>query len=236
MQLFYTCEVNGGTCLLDEEESWHCTRVLRLREGDTVKVTDGQGKWYEGILSGVQGKRCLVSINRVTSSEQRRPWWLHVAIAPTKNIERFEWFLEKATEIGIDEVTPLICEHSERKVVKMPRLTKVLTVAMKQSLKPWLPLLHEPADFGDFISRPFTGQKFIGWCETGRESEFQNLYHRGSNALVLIGPEGDYSRGETELAVKSGYTPVSLGDSRLRTETAGIVVCQIMEIMNKLAR
>jgi 16S rRNA (uracil1498-N3)-methyltransferase len=234
MHLFYIRGTEGNACVLGEEESWHLTRVLRLQEGATVHMTDGTGNFYEGTLAKVHHKGCLVQITQTTHRERRGHAGLHIAIAPTKNIDRFEWFLEKATEIGIDEITPLICEHSERKVVKPERLEKVLVAAMKQSLKCWLPVLHEPAEFKTFVSRSMPGEKFIAWCETGNESELHNVYTKGSDALVLVGPEGDFSKTETEMAVKAGYVPVSLGESRLRTETAGIVVCHTIELLNKI--
>ena len=236
MQLFYVSGIVGNSCMLGEEESWHCVRVLRLREGDEINLTDGCGNFHLGRMTKVNHKGCLVEILQTTHLERRSNAWLHIAIAPTKNIERFEWFLEKATEIGIDEITPLICEHSERKVVKLPRLEKVVVSAMKQSLKSWLPILNEPVNFRDFISQGFAGQKFIAWCETGTESELYKAYETNSNVLILIGPEGDYSKPEVDLAMKSGFIPVSLGESRLRTETAGIVACHTVDLMNKVAR
>ncbi len=236
MQLFYVTGIEGNACVLGEEESWHCVRVLRLNVGALIDITDGLGKFYQGRLAKVHHKGCLVEIVKVTAREHRRPWRLHVAMAPTKNIERFEWFLEKATEIGVDEIGILLCEHSERKVVKQQRLEKVLVAAMKQSLKCWLPKLNEPVNFKNFVKQPFTGQKMIAWCETGLESELPDLYQKGSDVLVLIGPEGDFSKAEVDLALQSGFIPVSLGDSRLRTETAGIVCCDTIEILNKVAR
>jgi 16S rRNA (uracil1498-N3)-methyltransferase len=236
MQLFYITAIEGDTCMLGEEESWHCTRVLRLVEGSALNLTDGRGNFYKGTLSKVHHKGCLVHITHVERHDRRAGFRLHIAIAPTKNIERFEWFLEKATEIGIDEITPLVCEHSERRIVKQQRLEKVLVAAMKQSLKCWLPTLNEPAEFSSFVANGFPGQKFIAWCETGLESELHAVYRKGSDALILVGPEGDFSKTETDLAVKSGFTPVSLGESRLRTETAGIVACHTIEVLNKIAR
>ncbi len=234
MQLFYISGFEGNTCVLGEEESWHCTRVLRLREGAQIDLTDGNGKFYQGILTKVHHKGCLVQITLVIPHDRRNNCKIHVAIAPTKNIERLEWFLEKATEIGIDEITPLICEHSERKTVKLQRLEKVIVSAMKQSLKCWLPILNEPADFRGFVTKSFTGQKFIAWCETGHESELHRIYQKNADVLILIGPEGDFSKNEVELAMKSGFTPITLGESRLRTETAGIVACHTIGLMNRM--
>jgi len=234
MQLFYISGIAGNTCALGEEESWHCVRVLRLQEGAPVHLTDGTGNFYEGRMAKVHHKGCLVEILKTTRREKRAGHQLHIAMAPTKNIERFEWFLEKATEIGIDEITPVICDHSERKIVKPERLEKVLVAAMKQSLKSWLPGLHDPANFRDFITRDFPGQKLIAWCETGLESQLHELYVKGSDVLVVVGPEGDFSRPEVDQAIAAGFIPVSLGESRLRTETAGIVACNTVELMNRI--
>ncbi len=234
MQLFYISGIAGNTCALGEEESWHCVRVLRLQEGASVHLTDGQGNFYEGRMAKVHHKGCLVEIVTTTRSDRRARHRLHIAMAPTKNIERFEWFLEKATEIGIDEITPVICDHSERKVVKTERLEKVLVAAMKQSLKSWLPRLNEPVNFSDFITGGFTCQKLIAWCETGLESELHELYKKGSDVLILVGPEGDFSKTEVDQAVEAGFIPISLGESRLRTETAGMVACNTVELMNRI--
>ena len=236
MQLFYVSGFEGSTCVLGEEESWHCIKVLRLHEGAQINLTDGLGNLYQGYLTKIIHMGCHIGITHVTPHNRRSNWSLHVAMAPTKNIERFEWFLEKATEIGIDEITPLICEHSERKTVKLERLQKVMVSAMKQSNKLWLPRLNEPVNFRDFISRAYIGQKFIAWCETGNESELHNIYQKDADVLILVGPEGDYSKSEIELAVKSGFVPVSLGESRLRTETAGIVACHTIEMINKMVK
>ncbi len=235
MQLFYISAIRGNSCVLSEEESWHCMKVLRLKEGDEINLTDGQGNKYHARLSKIHHKGCLVEITQ-TIPVPGRPWHVHLAVAPTKNIDRYEWFLEKATEIGIDEITPLFCEHSEREIVKLQRLEKVLVSAMKQSLKAWLPKLNEPLKFREFITREFSGQKFIGYCETGKESELLKTYQAGNNAVILIGPEGDFSKTEIELAAKSGFVPVSLGTSRLRTETAGIVACHTIELLNRMGR
>jgi 16S rRNA (uracil1498-N3)-methyltransferase len=233
MQLFYVSRIEGNFCVLSEEESWHCMKVLRLGEGDAVDLTDGVGNFYKGRLTKIHHKGCLVDISSVQPI-QPNSWHLHIAIAPTKNIDRFEWFLEKATEIGIDEITPLFCEHSERKIVKLERLEKVIVSAMKQSLKAWLPRLNEPARFKDFISGDLHAQKFIGYCEAGNESELHTIYRQGSDALILVGPEGDFSKNEVALALRSGFTAISLGPSRLRTETAGVMACHTIDLLNRM--
>lgn len=233
MQLFYISGIQGDTCLLGEEESWHSVKVLRLKEGDPVDLTDGAGWFYKGMMMKVHAKQCIVEITE-RSFHPRNNYHLHIAIAPTKNIDRFEWFLEKATEIGIAEITPLICEHSERDVLKLPRLEKVLVSAMKQSLKAWLPRLNEPVKFKNLVSEDLSGQKMIAYCETGREAAFHKLYQPGSDVTVLIGPEGDFSGNEVEKAISNGFVPVNLGNSRLRTETAGIVACHTVVLLNEI--
>ncbi len=233
MQLFYVSILEGNTCVLSEEESWHCIKVLRLGAGDEINLTDGLGSFYQGRLTTLHHRGCEVEIETLRTVPARS-WRLHIAMAPTKNIDRFEWFLEKATEIGIEEITPLFCEHSEREILKPQRLEKVLVSAMKQSLKAWLPRLNEPVRFKDFVTRGYEGQKFMGYCETGHESELHAIYRKGSDALVMVGPEGDFSKNEVKMAIDSGFTPISLGSSRLRTETAGIVVCQTIELMNRM--
>jgi 16S rRNA (uracil1498-N3)-methyltransferase len=233
MQLFYVSLIEGNSCTLNEEESWHCMKVLRLGKGDPIDLTDGAGNFYRGELVTVHHKNCVVEI--VTSLPvPAKKWRLHLAMAPTKNIDRFEWFLEKATEIGVTEITPMFCEHSEREIVKLPRLEKVIISAMKQSLKAWLPVLNDPVKFREVISKSHPGQKFIGYCDTGQESELHDLYSRGSDTIILIGPEGDFSKSEVDEAIKSGFAPVSLGPERLRTETAGIVACQTVNLVNRM--
>jgi len=230
--LFYSPVVTQGLNLLGEHESWHCTHVLRLPEGGTIHLTDGQGNLYECVIMHVDPKKCIVNVVSIQAEYLKRKNYLHIGIAPTKIMDRFEWFLEKATEIGIDEITPVFCAHSERIRIKTERLHKILVAAMKQSLKAYLPKLNEPADLKNFLSKDFTGQKFIAYCESGEEDELQKVYQKGSNALILIGPEGDFSHEEIALAKKQGFIPISLGKSRLRTETAGIVACHTITLLN----
>ena len=234
MPLFYISDVIGDTCQLGEEETRHCTRVLRLKPGDKIELTNGRGYFYQGKLIKPQNQNYLVEILAVNPVLPDHQWRLHIAMAPPKNIDRFEWFLEKATEIGIDEITPLICDHSERNTIKMNRLEKILISGIKQSLKAWLPLLHEHRSFRNLVGQEFKGQQFIAWCETGIESELQIRYQKGTDVLILIGPEGDFSDQEIETARASGFEPVSLGTSRLRTETAGIVACHAINLLNRL--
>jgi 16S rRNA (uracil1498-N3)-methyltransferase len=232
MYLFYLPIIDGNTIKLNEEESRHCIRILRLKNGDTIHLTDGKGNLFESSIIDADPKRCTVGVISIQKEYEKREVLLHLAIAPTKNTARFEWFLEKATEIGIDRITPLICQHSERVRIKLPRLEKVLISAMKQSLKAYLPSLKEPAKFERFIQLPFDGQKFIASCEPDITLPLKSIYPKDSNVLILIGPEGDFSQEEIINAKKTGFIPISLGKSRLRTETAGIVACHTINLIN----
>lgn len=221
------CQVNLGS-----EESFHCVKVLRMRSGDPIHLTDGNGNLYEGRLVSADTRNCVVLIENVLPETGKRPFRLHMAVAPTKNMARFEWFLEKATEIGVDEITPLICEHSERVQIRVDRLQKIILSAAKQSLKTYLPLLHEPVKFVDFVNSNHVGARFIAYVEEHQPRHLKEVYKQG-DCTVFIGPEGDFSRKEMELAINSGIKPVSLGPSRLRTETAAMVACHIINIVNE---
>ncbi|MDR1341873.1 MAG: 16S rRNA (uracil(1498)-N(3))-methyltransferase [Prevotellaceae bacterium] len=225
MYLFYTPDISGDAYTLSEEESQHCTRVLRLGAGDVVHLTDGRGGLYAARIADTHGKRCTVRVTDVQHEVGKRSYYLHVALAPTKNIERYEWFLEKATEIGVDEITPLLCERSERKVVKAERLEKVITSAVKQSLKAYHPALRSMQDFASFAAQPFDGVKCIAHCMASQKTPLKDAIQPHGHTLVLVGPEGDFSPTEVALARQHGFVEVSLGDSRLRTETAGVVAC-----------
>jgi len=233
MHIFYTPNISGKNYTLDETESKHCVRVLRLAKGDEITLVDGRGGLFQAEIENPNPKRCLVKVIQEQLDFGKRNFNVHVAIAPTKNIERIEWFLEKSTEIGINRVTPLLCRYSERKEIKNERLEKVMVSAMKQSLKAYLPQLDELTKFSDFIRQPFEGQKFIAHCEEQHRELLKNAVKSGKNYLILIGPEGDFSSEEIELALKSGFQPVSLGESRLRTETAGVVACHTFNLLNE---
>ena len=202
MNLFFAPDIKEGFYQLPEEESKHIVRVLRMKSGDAIFLTDGRGNLTEASIVEASVQKCTVKTILTTLEYQKRPFHLHIAIAPTKNIDRFEWFLEKSTEIGIDVITPLLCAHSERTRLKADRLQKVVIAAMKQSLKAYLPKLDEPVGFRQFIQRPFDGQKFIAYCGEVSPLELQKSYHKGAKALILIGPEGDFSQEEVELAKK----------------------------------
>lgn len=258
MNLFYTPDITALIYTLSEEESKHAVRVLRLTEGDCIYLVDGIGGFYKAELTAANAKRCVVKIIETKREYGKRPFYLHIALAPTKSIDRTEWFLEKAAEIGIDEITPIECEHSERTVVKTERLNKILVSAIKQSVKAYLPKLNEMKGFEELVKKTFEGQKFIAHCHplltslpaaekparrqaggsspSGEESmsplHLKKLYITGKNVLVLIGPEGDFSPKEVELALQNGFKEISLGDSRLRTETAALVACNVINIVN----
>ena len=202
---------------------------MRKKEGDILNFTDGKGYLFVTEITIADSKKTRVRIVESEPKPKQHNYHLHIAIAPTKNMDRFEWFLEKATEIGIDEITPIICDHSERKVIKTERCNKILLSAMKQSLKFHLPKLNEAISFNEFINQNFVGNKYIAHCEEGNKTELRTEI-KEQRALILIGPEGDFSPAEKEKALKNQYKAVSLGTSRLRTETAGIIAVHTINI------
>lgn len=229
MWLFYTPDITDDM-ELPQEEAGHCIRVLRMKEGDRIRLTDGKGAFYDAVISAVSGKRCMVHIE---NREEQAPLWsgdLHIAVAPTKLMDRNEWFVEKAVEIGVDEITFLKTEHSERDVIKMERIGKIAVSAMKQSQKATLPVLNGMTAFQNLVEKGFNGDRFIAHCEPGSKLLLQDAVIPGHDTLVLIGPEGDFSRAEIDIALKAGFRPVSLGPSRLRTETAALVATHIMNL------
>lgn len=223
MHLFYDPRVHGDSVELEEEESKHAIRVLRLSRGDRVVLVDGRGGWYETVISEDHPKRCRLKIERVRQNYRPLPYALHLAVAPTKNMDRFEWFLEKAAEIGITEITPLICQRSERRQVKMERMERILVSAMKQSLKAFKPILHPPVSINEFLTLKRTGTLGIAHCNPLDRKHIYELDPSGEYTL-LVGPEGDFSEDEVLLAHTSGYIPFHLGSSRLRTETAALYI------------
>lgn len=233
MNLFYTPGISEGLYNLDEDESRHCRSVLRLSAGDTLFLTDGRGTLFEARIIDTKSRSVIVETFRRYDNYGKRDYYLHLAVAPTKNIDRFEWLLEKATEIGVDEITPLICVHSERKVLRPDRLVKIITAAMKQSLKAYHPVLNDPAHFDKFISMPHDGSLFIAHLDQNQPVPLQKVYHKGEAATILIGPEGDFSANELKDALDNNFNCVSLGDNRLRTETAAIVACHTVNLVNQ---
>jgi len=233
MHLFYTPDLQDDNYRLSEEESKHCVRVLRLTEGDKLCLVDGKGLFCEAVIISAHPKACLLQVVDRKLNYGKRDFRLTIGVSPTKNIDRYEWFLEKATEIGIDEIIPLISRYSERKEIKPERLEKVMVSAIKQSIKAYLPVLSPVQTFKETIKMIFTGQKLIAHCNNGEKVLLRDIVIKGKDVLILIGPEGDFSNDEVELAIKEGFIPVSLGDSRLRTETAALVACHTVNLINQ---
>jgi 16S rRNA (uracil1498-N3)-methyltransferase len=232
MHLFFRQDISSDSIQLDREESRHCVKVLRLRKGDSIHLTDGKGNLAEGVIENDSLNGCEVNVTQRSSQKNKRQYKLTVAIAPTKNHDRLEWFVEKATEIGVDEIVPLICSHSERREVKTERLKNISISALKQSQNFFLPEISEAILFEDFIAKKSSSQKFICSCEVDSNHHLKNVCRPASDCVVLIGPEGDFTQEEIILALKNNFIEVSLGDTRLRTETAGIVACSVVNFIN----
>jgi len=233
MQLFYNPDIDKKTTAfsLTTEESKHIVKVLRKTAGDLLYITNGKGYIFTVKITAANVKKCHVEIIK-SKKKHPKKHWLHLAVAPTKMNDRYEWFLEKATEIGVNEITPIICARSERKVVKIERMKKVLQSAMKQSLRAYLPKLNEPIALQDFLNESQEGLRFIAHCGKGEKKDLKRRVAPDKDITLLIGPEGDFSLKETRMAYENGYLPVSLGKSRLRTETAAIVGCTIVNLIN----
>lgn len=233
MLLFYAPDIL--TCpQLPETEAQHCIKVFRKVKGDSINITDGNGYFYQAIIKDAHPKHCQVELIR---SEKAFPGWsnrITIALAPTKNIDRTEWFVEKSTEIGIDRIGFFRTQNSERKDLKMDRIHKITVSAMKQSVKATHPKLQPLTDYHSYITQTFEGQKFIAHCRPGDKKLLSKAYHKNENVWILIGPEGDFSEEEIQLAISNGFEPVSLGDSRLRTETAALTACQTIHILNQI--
>jgi len=235
--MFYEPNIKETLCL-GEEESQHCVQVLRASVGDRVQITDGCGMLYEAEIVNPHRKHCEVKIISEQKPEPLHKGWVHIAIAPTKNIDRLEWMIEKCTEMGVDEITPILCRYSERKTVNNERLQRIMVAAAKQSLKVTYPLVHGLTRFEDLINADTATDKLIAHCEGGYEANedkwaLKNRLTRGNSVTILIGPEGDFSVEEIELAKAKGYLPISLGKARLRTETAGLVACHTALLVNE---
>lgn len=231
--LFFTEDIKGDTAYLPEDEAKHCCAVLRKRVGDSISFVDGRGNYYEGLLEETSKKSATVRILRVHEDFERRDYHVHVAISPTKNADRLEWFVEKATEMGVDEITLLRCQRTERKQQRTDRLERVIVSAMKQCLKAKRPLLNEMTDFSDFIKNADADQRFVAYISGAHTHHLKDLCQKGCRMLVLIGPAGDFSPEEIGAALDAGFLPVSLGNSRLRTETAGLAAVHIMNLANE---
>jgi 16S rRNA (uracil1498-N3)-methyltransferase len=234
MQIFYAPDITGSTYTLDENESRHLIRVLRMTKGAAVRLIDGKGNLYEGIINDPDQNKCTLDITGKITDFERRNYRLHIAISPLKNPERFEWFVEKSVEIGIDEITPLVCRNTEKPGIKADRVNNLIISAMKQSLKSTKTVLNGTCNFKDFIKMDLKGILMIAHCDDSIERiKVSDVYSKNENAIVLIGPEGDFSKEEIHLAIKNKFSPVHLGTSRLRTETAGVAACHSIYFLNQ---
>lgn len=236
MQLFYDPEITAPEHTLAEEESKHCIRVLRMACGDELHMTDGRGNLYRCRIAEAHPKHCRIAVEAVTRPADAPDYRLTMAVAPTKSPDRYEWFLEKATEVGVAAFVPIESEHSERRVFKAERAEKVITAAMKQSLKLFRPCLRPMTPLREVIAAPFEGRKLIAHCAEARtaagKSYLASTLRPGEAALVLIGPEGDFSQEEIDLAVANGFEEITLGRERLRTETAAVVATVMAAVVN----
>ncbi|WP_242087277.1 16S rRNA (uracil(1498)-N(3))-methyltransferase [Aestuariivivens sediminis] len=234
MQLFYHPDIVEDTneFYFDKVESRHITKVLRKNTGDHLQITNGNGWLFTAQILLSDVKKCKAQVIDKTL-QNKRPYTLHMAVAPTKINERYEWFLEKATEIGVDIITPIICDHSERKVIKTERYEKILQSAMKQSLHSYLPELNDPISFRDFMAQSFEGTLLIAHCEATERKRLKQEITPKNKTTILIGPEGDFSAKEIQMAIENNFIPVTLGSSRLRTETAAIVACHSIAFINQ---
>lgn len=234
MQLFYTPTLNTNSThfIFDKDESKHIIKVLRKNEGDIINSTNGLGLFFELKIEMALEKKCSVIVLK-SKEVAPKPYRLHIAVAPTKNNDRIEWFLEKATEIGIDSITPIICDHSERKVFKTDRGEKIILAAMKQSLHAFKPILENPIRFSEFINTKRTGNLYIAHCDEQHKTQLKNAAQPKQEYTILIGPEGDFSTKEIELALKNNFIPIGLGETRLRTETAALVACHSIAFINQ---
>lgn len=231
MQIFYSTDISSNMGQLDEEESRHAVKVLRLKAGDQIQVVDGIGNYYVVEITNPSHKSCEFKVIE-KKEEPKKGFNLTIAIAPTKNLDRIEWFVEKVTEIGVDSILPIECKNSERKVLKTDRLVKKAVSAMKQSQKASLPVVNELTKVKDVLKAQFNGEKYIAHCYDMPKQDLKEIYQQGTNVLILIGPEGDFTQEEVEEAIANGFKPVNLSSSRLRTETAGIVACCAINLAN----
>jgi len=231
MELFYDPDFKGEG-ILCEPESKHCINVLRHKAGDIITIANGDGSYFKCRITEAHHKRCkLTSID--TIQHKKPDYKVHLAVAPTKSIDRFEWLIEKAVEMGIHEITPLLCAHSERKKLRIDRVERIAISAMKQSLKAYMPIVNDLTTFQDFIKKIKSSQTYLAHCYDEEKTPLKNAYQLKADAVLCIGPEGDFSIDEVKLAKEHGCHMVSLGTSRLRTETAGIAACHTIHLLNE---
>ena len=231
MPVFYTSHIDHKQAILSEEESRHIIKVLRMAGGDPLEMVDGKGNYYTGIISVPDPKACQVRINDVITGYLHRDYYLHMAIAPPKSSERFEWFLEKATEIGVDEISPIICVRSERNRIRHDRSQKILIAAMKQSGRALLPRLNREIPLSDFLDLSTADIKLIAHCDTTGDQYITAKPHVDQKWIIMIGPEGDFTPGEIETAKQNAYLEINLGEAVYRTETAGIIACHTISLL-----
>ena len=233
MQLFYTENISEKNAIFDNEESLHGIRVLRMHKGDEITFTDGTGNLYQGIITSDDSRKMEAKIISTDPDYGKKNYRLHLAVSPLKNGDRFEWLIEKAVEIGVDEITPLLCERTEKPGIRKDRVLKLIISAMKQSLKSSRPRLNDPVKMSEFVSRTHSENKLIAHCVPDSERKaITDIVKPASDYLILIGPEGDFTDEEVEAAIKAGFIPVHIGDNRLRTETAGITACCSVYLAN----
>ncbi|MBN2633899.1 MAG: 16S rRNA (uracil(1498)-N(3))-methyltransferase [Bacteroidales bacterium] len=235
MQVYYAPGIQGHDHhILDTSESRHLVRVLRMKKGAPVFLIDGIGNLYNGVIEDPDQNGCRIAITSVTPDFEKRNYRLHVAISSLKNPERFEWFVEKAVETGIDEISVIICRNTEKANVRLQRLRNIMISAMKQSLKARETIINEPVTFSEFLNTPHSGKLMIAHCyDDSERKKVPDIYNRGDDALILIGPEGDFTRDEVNEAINRNFSEISFGKSRLRTETAGIAACLSVYMLNQ---
>jgi 16S rRNA (uracil1498-N3)-methyltransferase len=228
----FIATVEQKLATLTSEESWHCAKVLRKKTGDKIQLIDGIGNFYEGVLEIVSDKKCTANVTSGPILQDKRNYYLHLAIAPTKQIDRIEWMIEKAVEIGIDEISFISCKNSERTVIKIDRIIKIVESAVKQSLQAYLPKINDLTSFKEIINSKEADQKLIAHCYNEEKNDLKQIEFKNKSTLVLIGPEGDFSMDEVDVALKNNFKAVSFGSNRLRTETAGLYVCQAASLLS----
>jgi len=234
MPVFFAKQIDGKYASLDEDESRHLIKVLRLKKEDYVDLVDGKGNLYKGIISAANPRNTIIEVQEIIRDHLARNYYLHMAIAPTKSAERFEWFLEKATEIGVDEITPILCERSERRQIRHERCLRILLTAMKQSGRAYLPKLNHIVNISSLLKEADADKKYIAHCGTEPGTYPGRIDITNSSWLILIGPEGDFTREEISLAGEMNFRELSLGEAVYRTETAGLMACQLVNILNQI--
>lgn len=228
----FIASIQNNEALLTSEESWHCAKVLRKKSGEHIHIIDGKGNFYEGTLELVSEKLCKAKLTKGPTPQNPRSYYLHLAIAPTKQLDRIEWMIEKVVEIGVDELSFINSKNSERTVLKAERIVKIVESAVKQSLQARIPKVNELCGFKEFMKVDFEGQKFIAHCFEEPKLEIKDLKFSNTSNLVMIGPEGDFTREEVEMASEKGFNALGLGNTRLRSETAGLYVCQAVSLLS----